>query len=164
MADHRRDIAGVIAPPPLVFGGFLVAGLVLNAVWALPVAGGLARSVRDAIGAALALLGIAIGLAGFFAFRRAGTDVRPERPTTALVMTGPYRVSRNPLYISQTLVYLGVAVAADSGWALALLVPTLAVVRFGVIAREEAYLERKFGDPYRIYKSRVRRWLQTSRG
>ena len=158
MTDHRRDVAGVIAPPPLIFGGFLVAGLLLNAAWPLPVVD-VARPVRYAAGAALALLGIAIGLAGFVEFRRAGTDVRPERPTTALVTTGPFRVSRNPLYISQTLVYLGVAVAAESFWALALLVPTLAVIRVGVIAREEIYLERKFGDAYRSYKARVRRWL-----
>jgi protein-S-isoprenylcysteine O-methyltransferase Ste14 len=102
--------------------------------------------------------GIATGIVGFLQFRRAGTDVRPDQPTTALVTDGIYRYSRNPLYIAQALIYAGIALAADSLWALALLVPTLIVIRYGVIAREEAYLERKFSDDYRRYKTAVRRW------
>lgn len=159
-SEPGRDVAGVIAPPPLIFGGFLVLGLVLNAVWPLPITGAhVASAVRYAAGAVLGVAGIVLGIAGFLEFRRAGTDVRPERPTTALVTTGPFRLSRNPLYISQVLFYLAIAVAADSGWALALIVPTIAVIRFGVIAREEAYLERRFGEDYRRYKAVVRRWL-----
>ncbi len=154
------DVAGVVAPPPLIYLGFLAAGLGLSYLWPLAIAGdSIPAAARTGVGAALAALGIAIGIAGFSQFRRAGTDVRPDRATTALVTTGIYRYSRNPLYISQTLVYAGIALAADSLWAMAFLVPTLVVVRYGVIAREEAYLERKFGDDYRRFKAAVRRWL-----
>lgn len=156
----RRDVAGVIAPPPLIFIGFLVVGLGLSVVRPLPIVGGaLPIGVRVALGAAFMLAGIALAVAGFLVFRRAGTDVRPDRPSTALVTTGPFGWSRNPLYLSQSLVYIGIALAADSAWALALLVPTLIVIRYGVIAHEEAYLERRFGDTYRRYRARVRRWL-----
>lgn len=159
-ASGGEDVAGVVAPPPLIYLGFLAAGLGVGYLWPLAIAGdGMPTAARTGLGAALAALGIVIGIAGFRQFRKAGTDVRPDRPTTALVTQGIYRYSRNPLYISQTLVYAGIALAADSLWALAFLVPTLAVVRYGVIAREEAYLERKFGDEYRRFTAEVRRWL-----
>ena len=77
----------------------------------------------------------------------------------ALVAEGPFRFSRNPIYVALTLIYCGIGVAADSGWVLGLAVPLLAVMRYGVIAPEERYLEAKFGDAYRDYKGRVRRWL-----
>ena len=77
----------------------------------------------------------------------------------ALVTGGIYRHTRNPLYVALALVYAGIAVAADSLWALMFLAPCLGVIRYGVIAREEAYLERKFGEEYRRFKSAVRRWL-----
>lgn len=163
MLKHSRggeDVAGVVAPPPLIYLGFLAAGLGFGHLWPLAIAGdGIPTAVRMAVGAALAGLGVVIGIAGFRQFRKAGADVRPDRPTTALVTKGIYRYSRNPLYISQALVCAGIALAADSLWALAFLVPTLIVVRYSVIAREEAYLERKFGDDYRRFKAEVRRWL-----
>jgi len=92
-------------------------------------------------------------------FRRAGTSVPTQTPTTALVIRGLYHYSRNPIYIALSLVHLGVAVAVDSPWIAATLPIVLIVIRYGVIAREEAYLEAKFGQAYRDYKARVRRWL-----
>ena len=80
-------------------------------------------------------------------------------PSTTVVTTGLYRLSRNPIYLGLAALYLGLAFAANSGWAVILLLPILAVMRYGVIAREERYLEAKFGDDYRAYKARVRRWL-----
>ncbi|MDP6404052.1 MAG: isoprenylcysteine carboxylmethyltransferase family protein [Alphaproteobacteria bacterium] len=111
--------------------------------------------------AALALLamGLLIVVLALPKFRRAATPVRPDRPSTALISGGPYRFSRNPLYVALTLAYLGLAVALDSLWVLALLVPVLATMQVGVVAREERYLEAKFGDEYRAYKQTVRRWL-----
>jgi protein-S-isoprenylcysteine O-methyltransferase Ste14 len=154
------DVAGVVAPPPLIYLGFLAAGLGAGYLWPLAIAGdSVPAAARMGLGAALAVLGIVIGIAGLRQFRQAGTNVRPDRPTTALVATGVYRYSRNPLYIALALVYAGIALAADSLWALAFLVPTLVVVRYGVIAREEAYLERRFGDEYRRFTAAVRRWL-----
>ncbi len=151
------DVAGVIALPPLIFLAFLVAATALEVVVPLPVlaADALARYLA---GAALAVCGfvlIAMGASRFVA----GTNIPPNLPTTALVVDGIYRRTRNPLYLGATLVYLSLSVAAGSGWAIMLVVLLLWVINVGVIAREERYLERKFGDAYRAYKSRVRRWV-----
>ena len=80
-------------------------------------------------------------------------------PTTAIVEAGPYRFTRNPIYLGMFLGLVGLAIGFDSLWLLATLVPFALVIRYGVVAREEAYLERKFGDAYRHYRTRVRRWL-----
>jgi protein-S-isoprenylcysteine O-methyltransferase Ste14 len=92
-------------------------------------------------------------------FRRAGTDVQTHTPTAAIVDTGVFALSRNPIYVGAHIGTVGVAIALDSLWILAMLVPFYLVIRYGVVAREEAYLERTFGDAYLIYKVRVRRWL-----
>ena len=154
-----KDLAGVVAPPPVIFLGFLLLGLAISHFWPLAFAGGIPTVLRQCVGAAVAVTGVVIGVAGFRQFRKAGTNMRPDRATTALITAGIYRYSRNPLYIAQTLLCAGIAVAADSLWALAFLLPTLVVVRYGVIAREEAYLERKFGEDYRRFKKTVPRWL-----
>ena len=91
--------------------------------------------------------------------RRAGTNVRPDQPATTIVMGGPFRFTRNPLYVGTTGLYVGVALLVDALRPLVLLVPLLAIVEWGVICREERYLEAKFGDAYRTYRARVRRWL-----
>jgi protein-S-isoprenylcysteine O-methyltransferase Ste14 len=107
----------------------------------------------------LALAGfVVIGL-GTRRFVAAGTNIPPILPTTALVVDGIYARTRNPMYLGSTLVYVGLGVAAGSLWAIGLVVPLLWVMNVGVIAREERYLERKFGEAYRAYKARVRRWL-----
>ena len=91
--------------------------------------------------------------------RAAGTNVRPSLPATAIVTTGPFRFSRNPLYCSLTLLYLGLTAIFNTWWGLIVLVPLLLVMHFGVVLREERYLERKFGDTYRQYRMSVRRYL-----
>jgi len=152
------DVAGVIALPPLIFLGFLAAAAVLEAVVPLPLltAHALARYLP---GAALAACGVVIIAMGTRRFLAAGTNIPPTLPTTALVVDGIYRHTRNPLYLGTTLIYLGLGVAAGSLWAVVLVVPLLWVMNVGVVAREERYLERKFGDAYRAYKARVRRWV-----
>jgi protein-S-isoprenylcysteine O-methyltransferase Ste14 len=90
---------------------------------------------------------------------RAGSNVPTNRPTTTIVESGPYRFTRNPIYMAMFLALIGLAVAFDSLWLFITLVPFALVIRYGVVAREEAYLERKFGDVYRAYRSRVRRWV-----
>jgi len=107
----------------------------------------------------LAAGGSVMILMGTRRFQAAGTNIPPSLPTTALVVDGIYRRTRNPLYLGMTLVYLGVGVAAGSIWAIVLVVPLLWIINSGVIVREESYLERKFGDAYRAYKARVRRWV-----
>ena len=89
----------------------------------------------------------------------AGENPSPEQPTIAIVAAGPFRFSRNPLYLSLTVLGAGVALLVNSGWGLLLLVPAVAVTHFLVIAREEHYLEGKFGDEYSAYRERVRRWI-----
>ena len=157
-AAGEPDVAGVIALPPLIFLGFLAAAAVLEAVVPLPV---LAAHVlvRYLAGAALAACGVVIIAMGTRRFLAAGTNIPPTLPTTALVVDGIYRQTRNPLYLGTTLIYLGLGVAAGSLWAIVLVVPLLWVINVGVVAREERYLERKFGDAYRAYKARVRRWI-----
>jgi protein-S-isoprenylcysteine O-methyltransferase Ste14 len=152
------DVAGVIALPPLIFLGFLAAAAVLEAVVPLPVLAAHAFP-RYLAGAVLAAGGFVMIVMGTRRFQAAGTNIPPSLPTTALVVDGIYRRTRNPLYLGTTLVYLGLGVAAGSIWAIVLVVPLLWIINTGVIAREERYLERKFGDAYRAYKARVRRWL-----
>ncbi len=159
-AAKSDDNAGVIVPPPLIYVGFLLLGVALNYGWPMAVVGAdLSTQLRFIIVAVFGLSGLTIASAGFLQLRRAGTELRPDRPTTALVTGGIYRHSRNPLYVSLALIYVALALAADNWWALVLILPTLALIRTGVIAREEAYLERKVGDAYCDYKARVRRWL-----
>ncbi len=154
MADEK-ETAGVVAPPPLIHGAGLVAGLLLSA--AAPVAR--VPAPLRAVGALSLLVGSGfIGLS-LREMRRARTSVSPYQPTDALVEAGPYRLSRNPIYVGFALIHAGVALLTGAVWALVTLVPAVTVIRFGVIAREERYLRRRLGRPYEEYAARVRRWL-----
>jgi len=152
----KQDTPGVIAPPPLIYLTALVIGLGLGYLAPTPF---LPRSLAYGLGAVLILIGAWILISARRMMQRAGTAIKPTIPTTALVVTGPFRFTRNPLYVGATLIYVGIAVAARSLWALALLLVVLAVMHRGVIDREEHYLERKFGADYVRYKERVRRWI-----
>jgi protein-S-isoprenylcysteine O-methyltransferase Ste14 len=110
------------------------------------------------VGVAVLLLGL-VALPALRQFIRAGTHPEPWKPTTALVTDGPYRFSRNPMYLGFTFIYLGVACWVNTAWPVVLLPLVLLVMQYGVILREEAYLERKFGEEYRAFRRRVRRWL-----
>lgn len=156
MPSRNPDSPGVLVWPPVLYGGGFVVGLVLGRL--LPL-GGLPRAPARIAGAVCVTAGLALARWGEQVMRRAGTNVRPDRPSSALVIDGPFRYTRNPLYVGLTLLYAGVALLIPSTWPLVLLVPVLLVMRWGVIAREERYLERKFGAAYRIYLARVRRWL-----
>jgi protein-S-isoprenylcysteine O-methyltransferase Ste14 len=151
------DVAGVVALPPFTFLGFLAAAAVLEAVVPLPAAGAY-PAARYVAGAVLIVVALAFIFAAAGRFRAAGTNIPPSLPTTALVTEGIYTRTRNSFYLGSTLIYCGLAVAAGSSWAIVLLVPMMWVVNVGVIAREERYLEQKFGERYRAYKGRVRRW------
>lgn len=150
-----RDIAGVIAPPPLIYVGPLIAGLLLDR-W-VPI-GGLPSGPARLLGT-FGLVAFSIVVFAVVAFRRAGTRPEPWKPTTALVTSGPYRFTRNPMYLGFTLLYLGLALWFGGYWTLMLLPPVLVVMIHGVIRREEAYLSRLFGTEYDDYRQRVRRWL-----
>jgi protein-S-isoprenylcysteine O-methyltransferase Ste14 len=156
---RTTDYADVTVKPPLLFGGALALGYVLSLYW--PLGPGLASPNALAVTVGLAFIagGLALAIFSVRAFRRAGTKVVPGQPATALVTTGPYRVTRNPIYLGFVLVYFGLSIVLTSVWVLLLLFPVLVILQRGVVAREEVYLERKFGDAYRAYKARVPRWL-----
>ena len=149
--------AGVIARPPLLFLAALLIGFVLDRLLRLPFAASGIDLVHWIIGGTLILIGLALAAAGIRNFSRAGTPVRSIKPTRALVTTGIHGWTRNPIYLGMFLVYGGIGVAARSPWTLILTLPLAITIRYGVVAREEAYLERRFGDAYRDYNARVRR-------
>ena len=158
--ETERDHPGVIAPPPVIFAGTVVLALALH--WLLPKplpAILMAEEVRYGVGPALAVLSVMIAMASIRRFRKAGTNVPPWQATTTIVETGPYRFSRNPMYLGLAGLYLGIGLIVGGLWFAILFVPFLIVIQLGVILREEVYLARKFGDVYLDYKSRVRRWL-----
>jgi protein-S-isoprenylcysteine O-methyltransferase Ste14 len=151
--------AGVIARPPLLFLAALLIGFVSDRLLPLPLPVPGIDVVHWIIGGSLSLIGLALAAAGIRNFSRAGTPVRSIKPTRALVTTGIHGWTRNPIYLGMFLLYGGIGVAAQSAWILILTLPLAITIRYGVLAREEAYLERRFGDTYRDYKARVRRWV-----
>ncbi len=156
MNDAEKDNPEVIAAPPLIYLAFLLIGLALNYLWPVAV---LPSGIQYIAGSAFAAPGGIIILFSLPQFRKAHTNFSPLKPTTSLITGGPFRFSRNPAYLSLSLLYVGIGIAADNLWVLGLLVPTLALMHYGVIFREERYLERKFGEEYLRYKASVRRWL-----
>ena len=152
-----RDSSGAAVRPPIAWALTAIAGLALDWLYPLPF---LPAAVPAGwLGAIVFLAGFALLIWAATTFRNAGTNVPTSQPTTAIVAAGPYRYTRNPIYIGMFLGLIGLAIGFDSLWLLVLLVPFFLVIRHLVVAREEAYLERKFGDGYRAYKARVRRWL-----
>jgi protein-S-isoprenylcysteine O-methyltransferase Ste14 len=155
-AAPKADTSGVRVPPPLYYVAGFLGGVALELAvpTAWPPAGVRIVVTVLAVGAWLALDGAAM-----LNFRRAGTSMVPMNPTTALVTSGPYRLTRNPMYLGMAFLYVAFTFAFGVIWALALLPAVLGVVDRFVIAREEPYLERKFGRAYWDYEARVRRWL-----
>ncbi|MCC9006436.1 methyltransferase family protein [Pseudomonas putida] len=154
----ESDSAGVRLPPPFIYLGALLLGLAADRCVALSYFG-IERWLLVATGGVLFAAGAVMMLAAAGVFRRLGTTIPPSRPTTLIATTGPYRWTRNPMYLGMALVYAGIAIGFDGAIALALLPLVLIVIQKQVIAREERYLDAKFGDDYRRYKAEVRRWL-----
>jgi len=152
------DHPGVIAPPPLIFAAVLATGVALD--WSV---GGLGSAFPPAVHytlGALLLVAAAMFLGGALGrFHRAGTRPEPWQPTSAIVVGGIYALTRNPMYVGMALAYLGIAFLLDRPLAMALLPVALLLIHYGVVLREERYLEAKFGEPYRRYKASVPRWL-----
>lgn len=143
-------------PPPFVFLAALCLGLALRHF--RPEAVFASAAVADVLGGVLIVLGLALNTLTVVYFRRSETPVSPLRPSRRLVVSGPYRFSRNPDYLGQTCLYTGIAFLLNSVWVVFGLVPALVVVRY-VVFREERYLSSLFGAEYAEYLRRVRRWL-----
>jgi protein-S-isoprenylcysteine O-methyltransferase Ste14 len=156
MAD-TADTPNVIVRPPIAWALAVLAGLALT--WLMPFQFLPAAVSAGRLGTIVFVLALALVAWAISTMTRAGSNVPTRLPTTTIVETGPYHFTRNPIYLGMVLGLIGLAIAFNSLWLLVTLVPFALVIRYGVIAREEAYLERKFGEVYLAYKSRVRRWL-----
>lgn len=154
-ASVGAQTAGVIAPPPVLYAVPLAAGLLLQHWYPLRIF----SDGRSTLLGIVLVLGGVVGAPAMTAFRRANTSPKPWVPSTALVTTGPYRFTRNPMYLGFTLIYLGVAVWSNALWPLLFLPFVLVAMHYGVILREEAYMASTFGADYEAYRERVRRWL-----
>lgn len=156
MNETTPDNAGVIAPPPAIYGGPLLLGLLLHKVRPRPL---LPRRLARPLGWPLLIGGIALNAWFVGAVRGAHTPIDPRKPVRQVVTTGPFRLSRNPSYTSFALIYVGVASLVNTRWPMFFLPAVLGIMQRGVIAREERYLDRTFGPDYERYKATVRRWL-----
>jgi protein-S-isoprenylcysteine O-methyltransferase Ste14 len=155
MAD-QPDHSGVFVPPPFLYVVPLGIGILIHRLYPVAL---LPREIAVVLGVLLVALGLAFIASAMILFFRARTSPIPIQPTTTIVATGPYRFTRNPMYLGMALLYLGVTLWVDTLWPLLFLPLVLFMVQRFVIAREERYLETKFGEGYRGYKARVRRWL-----
>ena len=155
-ARLATDSARVIAPAPVLYAVAFLVGLA--AEFALPTAP-LPRVVEFWLGAVIILVSIPIVISAVRALVRARTTLDARKPTTSIVTDGAFRYSRNPTYVSLTLLYVGLAFVVGSLWVLLMVVPAVAITHWGVVLREERYLESKFGEEYRRYAQRVRRWI-----
>lgn len=159
-ADHARRGPGVRFPPPFVYAAAFLLGVALERwVWRMPLASDALRPALAVIGWAAGVAGLAFAGWGLVTFFRARTAVIPNRPASRLVTAGPYRFSRNPMYIGLSALYLGLALVFGLGWPIVLFPLAVAGLYLLVIRREERYLAHAFGDEYAAYARRVRRWL-----
>ena len=159
MTQDADDIPGVIAPPPLIGLAAILLGLAAD--WLFPVyvlKTLLTFDLRVAVGIAVVAGGVALALTAVRKFKQVGTNVKPWKPSLALATAGVYAKLRNPMYVGLAMLVGGIAIALASDWMLVLVVPMFAVLHFGVVKREERYLEKKFGDDYRRYQESVPRY------
>lgn len=153
----RADAANLgLLRPPVVYLASIALGLAVHYAWPLQV---VPPAVSRPAGALLIILAIGLFITAVRTFRAAGTPVPGNRPTTTIVRTGPYRFSRNPIYLAFSLFHLGLAIWVNSLGLLMTLIPAIAVMALVVIPREERYLEARFPSEYASYRAGVRRWL-----
>lgn len=161
MGNREQEVApdnpGVIAPPPGIHLAFILMGVAVQRGWAWHMAP--ESSLRFALGLSLVVGGHVIVALFFLTFRRAGQNPLPNTPSPAVISTGLYRFSRNPVYSANVVIHVGFALMLDNMWILLFLPPAVVIMHYGVIVREEAYMERTFGEEYLRYKNSVRRWV-----
>ena len=152
----KDDLDGVQTPPPVVYLALMLFGVGLQFRWPIPF---LAPGTQYAIGFTVIVLSIVLFGLVLRTFLASKTSLDHRRPTTALIRSGPFRYSRNPIYVSMTMLGLGAGALLNNFWIVLAMVPAVFVIRYFVIAKEEALLEKKFGDEYLRYKASVRRWI-----
>lgn len=152
----KLDSPGVRIPPPLIYLAAILLGAGIDQLIPIKV---LPVDLTAWLGGALVLLAVTLGGLSVREFRKAQTAIRPNQPASTLVTTGPFRHSRNPMYLALSILQVGIGLWMNSVWVVVLLLPVLAWITYGVIAREEQYLPGRFGQPYLDYQARVRRWL-----
>ena len=155
--SENAQTAQVLVRPPIAWAVAVIAGFVLD--WLAPLPFVPEDWPAGLLGAVIFVLALALAVWAIDTMTRAGTNVPTNRPTTAIVDGGPYRVTRNPIYLGMFGGLIGLGIAFDNPWLLLMMALFALVIRYGVVVREEAYLERMFGDAYRGYRRRVRRWL-----
>jgi len=160
MKEESLEVGGrkpaPLVRPPYLFGGALAAGLIINLLKPFPFFK--AKWPGVAFGPLLVVCGVLLLVWAVRTFAKSGINPR-FKPVGSMMTSGPFAFTRNPMYFSFTLIYLGIAFARNTLWPVLLLLPVIAILHYGVILREEKYLEEKFGDKYREYKVKVRRWL-----
>jgi len=155
-ASSRTDSPGVRVPPPIWYALAVLGGYFLNRQWPLLIS---AKLFVRLLGLIIGGGGMVLALAGVQGFRHAKTSRVPVRPATALVTSGPYALTRNPMYVGLALATIGCGLLMATWWPILLLVPALAIVQVFVIVPEERYLHRRFGADYQRYVHHVRRWV-----
>jgi protein-S-isoprenylcysteine O-methyltransferase Ste14 len=159
MIEPARDNPGVLVFPPLIPLTNLLLGIALDRLAPLGVLARLAQAPRIAAGGAACLIGLTMMIAARGEFRRGGTNAVPSKPALALLTTGIFAWTRNPMYVGGSFLLIGIALVFALDWVPLLYVPSLPLLHFGIIRREERYLERKFGGDYLTYKARVGRYV-----
>jgi protein-S-isoprenylcysteine O-methyltransferase Ste14 len=155
--SDNTDKSNAVIRPPIAWALALLIGLGIDRLLPLPFLGPSFPTVW--VGAVLFILALALAIWAIRTISVAGSRVETTMPTTTIVATGPFAFTRNPIYLGMFIGLIGLAIAFNSLWVLIALLPFYAIIRYGVVAREETYLERKFGPSYLGYKSRVRRWV-----
>jgi protein-S-isoprenylcysteine O-methyltransferase Ste14 len=150
--------ASVSVPPPLVFLGGVLLGLALNQ-WVRPAPVGVSRTISVTVGVMLMLLALVLVVSARMLFSRTGQSPIPWKPTPELIFSGPYRFTRNPMYVGLTTFGIGLGLALNNLWICAFALWALLIVHVIAVRPEEAYLSEKFGDSYRTYLTRVRRYI-----
>lgn len=155
----EKDNPDVVAPPPLIFLGGLILGGIAQWIYPFYIFSPEYLFYSGIAGILLSVFGLVIILIARSKMQKAETNIEPWKPTNAIISDGIYAFSRNPIYLAMALIFYGIKLIFNSVWFTPALVLVLIVIHYGVILREEKYLENKFGELYLNYKDRVRRWI-----
>ena len=154
-----KDSPDIVALPPLLMLGAVIASAMLNFIWPLDLLPPPPNPWVTATAIGLGVIGFALAIWGALTFRKAETNIDPREPSLVLVSSGPYRFTRNPMYVGLLFALPAIGLLLSVEWSVPMVAPLWAALHWGVVLREEAYLEAKFGQPYRDYLARTRRWI-----